>query len=665
MTLPRVSICLPIYNGERHVRETIGSVLGQTFDDFELVISDNASTDSTPRICEGIALADSRVKYTRAARNRGLAWNFNQAFALARGHYVLWIGHDDLLAPDYVRTCVDALDRDPQAALCFANVNYIDLHGNLIQRVELSNPGASDSRAERFASILDDPRCDPVCGLIRRDFLLRTGLHRGYADSDRVLLAELGFQGRFLHLPDFLFSRRVHQQQATTQFPDRWDRTLVFDPAKAGTAINPWWSEALDLLGTIRRARLPRDERLRCYKFLYWWCNVHRHFFAQDLHRSAQLLFRRALRRPLPIDHRYASATTAREKEPGVRVVRAMGFEHVVEDTPRHDQEPHAGRGMVSVVIPCFNSAHFVGAAIQSALAQTYRPLEVVVVNDGSTDHFDDAVAPFADQIRIIRQANAGLAASRNRGIEEGNGEFVAFLDADDLWSLDKIAKQVAVLQARPDCAVVHTRPRYVGPDGEPIEFCVASWYAHPADGQCTLSLIAHNTVIVSSVLLRRAALATEPPFAAGMMGCEDWNLWLRLSVRFGFAFIDEPLTCYRRHGNNMSSKALSMQRSTIAAVKNFLRYPLSPSARRAARRQLRESTLVMAHLEYDSANMPSARWHFVRAGHAIRLRDMPRFILAWLPLRMSAWLRRIFKPRDQTMGAPTIDTSRSTGTQT
>src|SRR6516225_9483787 len=99
---PQVTVCLPVYNGQNYVGDAIRSVLGQTFEDFELVISDNASTDGTAEICRRAAARDPRVRYFRADTNRGLAWNHNHAFALAGGRYVMWMGHDDVLAAEYL-----------------------------------------------------------------------------------------------------------------------------------------------------------------------------------------------------------------------------------------------------------------------------------------------------------------------------------------------------------------------------------------------------------------------------------------------------------------------------------------------------------------------------------------------------------------------------------
>jgi glycosyltransferase involved in cell wall biosynthesis len=290
---PCVSVCLPVYNGERHIHKAIRSILNQTFEDFELIISDNASTDGTHQICRKVATQDRRVCYVRGERNRGLAWNFNWASTLAWGRYLVWIGHDDVMAPDFISRCVEAMEGDSDAVLCFTNANYIDDTETIVTPVDLMNPGESESAAERFSRVLYDGRCDPICGLMKTQVLRETRLHGAYADSDRVLLAEMCFRGRFHFIPDRLFSRRMHALQTTSLYPDRWARTLVFDPNKAGKASCPWLRELLDFGTAICRAPICWSEKYKCIKYLYWWFLVHKQFMSQDLRRGFISLLRR------------------------------------------------------------------------------------------------------------------------------------------------------------------------------------------------------------------------------------------------------------------------------------------------------------------------------------------------------------------------------------
>jgi glycosyltransferase involved in cell wall biosynthesis len=286
---PTVSVCLPVYNGERFVGEAMRSILGQTLKDIELIISDNASTDRTGEICRDEAQRDPRIKYFRSDVNRGLAWNFNRAFELASGRYLVWMGHDDAMAPEYLERCVAELELHPEALLCFSNSYYTDDAGNITQKLELENTGAAEMPSDRFHRILYDPRCDPICGVMKVQYLKQTRLHPGYADSDRVLLTEMAMRGRFRKVEDYLFSRRMHPHQATATL-DRWARSLIFDPRKAGKMVCPWWRELFDFIGAIHRAPISMAERLKCYKRLYWWVARYKGFLLLDVQRGLKLV---------------------------------------------------------------------------------------------------------------------------------------------------------------------------------------------------------------------------------------------------------------------------------------------------------------------------------------------------------------------------------------
>jgi glycosyltransferase involved in cell wall biosynthesis len=280
LNCPLVSIGLPVYNGEQYIQETINSILDQTFGDFELNISDNASTDATGDICRDAAAQDPRVQYVRSEVNRGLAWNTNRVIGLARGRYVAWIGHDDLMARDYIAKCVAALDDDSGAVLCFAGYNYIDERGGLILRPPLYNPAAFETPSARFLHTIYEVGCHPIYGLMKAATLKQTGLQRGFAESDRVLLAEMALRGRFILVPEHLFSRREHPGRNFTKYRSLRERTLIFDPAKAGKLYFPLMLETAAFCSAIRRAPVPFTERLQCYRSLLGWLWVKR---AKDL----------------------------------------------------------------------------------------------------------------------------------------------------------------------------------------------------------------------------------------------------------------------------------------------------------------------------------------------------------------------------------------------
>ena len=131
---PRVSIGLPVYNGQRFVEEALHSLLKQTYRDFEIIISDNGSNDRTEAICRECASTDDRVRYYRNDENRGAAWNFKHVVDLSKGEYFKWAGHDDICAPEYVERCVDVLDRMPQVVLCYTKSILIDECGTPLRQ---------------------------------------------------------------------------------------------------------------------------------------------------------------------------------------------------------------------------------------------------------------------------------------------------------------------------------------------------------------------------------------------------------------------------------------------------------------------------------------------------------------------------------------------------
>ncbi|QIE56847.1 glycosyltransferase family 2 protein [Pikeienuella piscinae] len=231
---PRCSIGLPVYNGENYLEEAIQSVLDQSFQDFELIISDNASTDATPEICQAFAERDSRITYVRHPRNIGAAKNYNYVFHLARAQHFNWLAHDDILEPDFLSTCLsgfDAADRD--TVLVYPAFRYIDEHGNQIDQEHPSCVHtAAGTPARRMYEVLEGLGIvTSIFGMFRRTELARTRLIGSYIASDYVLLAECALLGKIIRLdcaPQFM--RRLHDEgsQRANRTPDevaKW-----FDP---------------------------------------------------------------------------------------------------------------------------------------------------------------------------------------------------------------------------------------------------------------------------------------------------------------------------------------------------------------------------------------------------------------------------------------------------
>jgi glycosyltransferase involved in cell wall biosynthesis len=270
-----VSIGLPVYNGERYLEAGIRSILSQTFTDFELIVSDNASTDRTEQICRTFAAGDSRVRYARSDQNRGLAWNWNRVFALSSGEYFRWSAHDDLADPRFLAAAVAVLDRDPAVALCYSKEQFIDEAGQVLRgnHVALSRAG-SPRPQDRFGDlILIDHWCLPIFGLIRASVLRATAGYGSFVASDRVLLAELALHGRFHEIPEVLFMFRFHREQSIQALAFH-KRAGWIDPAKAGRRVLPHWRFYREYFRCLRRVPLTRSTRRSCRGHLIRWWGV-------------------------------------------------------------------------------------------------------------------------------------------------------------------------------------------------------------------------------------------------------------------------------------------------------------------------------------------------------------------------------------------------------
>ncbi len=281
---PRVSIGMPVYNGELYLGEAVNSIVAQTYKDFELIISDNASTDGTPDICRAFADKDRRIRYYRNEKNLGLSRNLNRVIELSTAEFFMIAHHDDVRAPECVERCVKVLDSDPSVVLCYSKTRDIDEKGRFLERTDPRLSVDADRPRDRFRDLIRmDHICEPDFGLTRTRVLKQTRLHGNYPDSDRVLLAELGLYGRFYQIPEYLFFRRAHPLQSTALYPGRLERTRLFDPAKAGRIVFPHFRQFVEYLLVISRVPMARHERLLCYVEMVKWLSVNQRRLRKDL----------------------------------------------------------------------------------------------------------------------------------------------------------------------------------------------------------------------------------------------------------------------------------------------------------------------------------------------------------------------------------------------
>lgn len=267
---PKIQFGLPVYNGSNFLAAALDSLLAQTWTDFEILISDNGSTDSTQQIAEKYAAADERVRYFRYETNRGAAWNFNNAARLADAPYFAWAAHDDLRHPEFLTRTLEVLEADEELICAYAATQAVDEEGNSVGGYYVDKCHRMEDRPSvRFSKILGVYPMHVVFGLMRHDRLMRTSLWGGYASADRVLVAELALHGKIHELPEQLFYRRWHRDVSWTIDKSEREYAIWYDPKNADRKLNvPKLQRGLEYAKTIHRARLSPVESANAYRHL-------------------------------------------------------------------------------------------------------------------------------------------------------------------------------------------------------------------------------------------------------------------------------------------------------------------------------------------------------------------------------------------------------------
>jgi glycosyltransferase involved in cell wall biosynthesis len=239
MTKPKLSVGFPVYNGETYLRNALNSLLGQDFEDFELIISDNASTDGTSEICREYANRDKRIRYFRIESNQGATWNWRRVLELAEGTYFKWAAHDDECHPTMFRRCVELLDQSgPSVVLAYSQFEFIDEAGSVI----MSDQGQTWDRVRttaktpylRLARVLwMNLYGQPIYGVFRTDALRQTRPY-GNVAPDWIKVAEVAMLGKIAEVPTVLFRLRRHQANTALVYKT-WRELLAWhDPALGG-----------------------------------------------------------------------------------------------------------------------------------------------------------------------------------------------------------------------------------------------------------------------------------------------------------------------------------------------------------------------------------------------------------------------------------------------
>ena len=310
---------------------------------------------------------------------------------------------------------------------------------------------------------------------------------------------------------------------------------------------------------------------------------------------------------------------------------------------------------LVSVVIPCFNAGRYIAAAIHSVQEQHWSALEIVVVDDGSTDDSADLVASNFPDVRLIRQANQGVAAARNRGIREASGAWIAFLDADDIWLPGKLRAQADALRSDPAARVVYTAWQvWAGETLRPSAAEVESLLAGADDpsrwqgpsGWIYPDLLLDCALWTSTVVAHRSVFDEIGLFDTGLRIGEDYDLWLRTSRISRILRVNRPLALYRTHAASITHAAPLENYRSIVVSRAIERWGYGhANAGTAVRARVRRA-LARSWSDFAVSNLAAGQLERARHGAMMSLRTDPTHAIAWKVLLRTALGALIPRPR-------------------
>lgn len=329
---------------------------------------------------------------------------------------------------------------------------------------------------------------------------------------------------------------------------------------------------------------------------------------------------------------------------------------------------------IVSVILPTYNRAGYIKDAIESVLNQTYRNIELLIIDDGSTDNTQAVIEPYLkdNRIRYIRQENAGAAAARNRGLALRTGKYVAFIDSDDIWEKDKLEIQLAVMNSLPDVAIAFSDFSAKGRDGL-IEkshirtyFTVLDTYKLSYDdvfshrntlknsekvywGNIYQTMIFGNIILTSTTLFRHEVFNSTGTFDTNYKTLEDYDLFLKLTKRFTAAFVDKPLICYRYSENQLSgdlffgklcNNLIDIFTKNIAGIedKGFLK-----KNKKKIKRRLGTFHAMQAYYHFSHDNMALAAKHYWQSirNNPVNYRAYIYLFFSLFPVNVTNFIRK------------------------
>lgn len=524
---PTVSVIIPTYNCQQYIEKALESVINQTYSNWEIIIIDDGSTDQTKDIIK--PYLNEKIKYIYQT-NQGVSTARNHGLKIAQGKLISFLDADDFFLPNKLADQVPLFDNNPNLGIVNSGWYYVDEEGEIFGQQTLWEyfPKLDLESWVLWRIVL------PSAMMFSHEWLKRTSGFNptlNYAEDVELVwhLAQLGCESIWLEKITTCY--RQHRHNVTSHSTPK--QAQAFD-----LIINQFFAQT-DLPDSIRQ--IENEAR---YNYLVWlaWRFYHTKYpdeMGAYLSKSLQ----------------YSRFDPRRWIGNFRGLCQNLGYEldtNELGNTPQWRQlmtnfKISQKPVMISIIIPTYNGAKTIIKTLESIFAQNYLNYEIIIIDDGSTDNTQETLTIYQDLIHYIKQEHQGLAASLNRGIYAAQGEFITFLEADGLFSPDKLAEQIAVFQDNPSIGIVQSGWCKIDEKDQPIEY-IELWKFYPELDRETWLM--WQPFHLSAIMFKRNWLEWVGGFDERFEGVEEMDIIMRLmTIGCQAIWLEKITTCYRENG--------------------------------------------------------------------------------------------------------------------
>ncbi|MDJ0555185.1 MAG: glycosyltransferase [Microcoleaceae cyanobacterium MO_207.B10] len=601
--LPMVSVIIPTYNNADYIQSAIESVLGQTYTVYEIIVVDDGSTDNTYQVLEPYL---DKVKYIYQ-ENQGAAKARNRGIEISQGEFIAFLDADDFFLPEKLAAQIGCFAEDSTLTMVQTGWRFVDEKGNTIKDVE---PWQNAQELDLENWLMWQATL-PSAMMFRSEWLkVNGGFDPRYIPEDLEIVLRLALSGG---KTTWLEKVCVCYRQRNSSVSGLGNRQKITQELE--NLLDDFFSKP-NLPTAIRLM----ENKVK-YRSLLWNCwRLYKAGNFSEMTGYLQKSLSYTSASPTEAICTWIELFTKLEMQEGSKF-NTYSFSQLPEWKKLISNIFNPVVPRVSVIIATYNNAHYILEAIASVLNQTYTSYEIIVIDDGSTDNTRQVLEPYLDKIRYVYQENQGVSHARNLGLEMARGEFIAFLDADDFFLSDKLAKQVSIFDARPSLGIVHSGWRLVNEKGEKISD-IELWH-----GSLELDLetwVVWKPVTIS-MMFRKSWIKSAGGFNTRWHHGEDIDLVLRLSMNGCEAvWLPKVTYCYRQHRRNATRKSTQQATSMMSVLDEFFSRPnLSKSIRQ-----------LEAKSRYYTLSWLA--WQAHRNGDLVEMGKYLRQALKYTPLSMT-----------------------------